>query len=107
VPLISASFETREGKPVQSGAVSITPISRALVVRFKGDRPVFVWNRPVAVRLQTAEGEPVTVPVHDETRRKQIQIVVNVLANLAQLAIIIGLVRWLRRRKIKSEASHE
>ncbi len=64
-------FETHVGEPIQVNSVTITPISRALQVRFPGRTGGIVWNRPVAVRVQAPQGPEKRLPVHDETRFQQ------------------------------------
>ncbi len=73
MPKFSNLFLTQEGKPVQVGGQTITVISKSLrwlpPVGFGG----VVWNRPVAVRVQTGTVEHI-LPIVDGTRRRQIAI---------------------------------
>jgi hypothetical protein len=43
-------YRTSEGQPVSHGQFLVTPISRVLAVRLP--HLGFVWNRPVAVRVE-------------------------------------------------------
>ena len=53
------------GEPIAAGDVVVTPESQALIVRFPYGG--FVWNRPVSVQVEDAEGVH-KVPVPDVTR---------------------------------------
>jgi hypothetical protein len=74
MPDISSLFITQEGQPLKVGDQTITVVSRALrwmpMMGFGG----VIWNRPVAVKIQTASGVEHVLPVVDETRRRQIAI---------------------------------
>lgn len=65
-------FETHEGKPIRVGDQQITLISRVLRLQVPNSAIGFVWNRPSAVRVQTAGAGEVILPVADETRRYQV-----------------------------------
>jgi len=61
-------YEHREGAPIQTGQITLTPISRALVVQIPGMRGGLVWNRPSAVRVSQPGAPDRLVPVRDVTR---------------------------------------
>jgi hypothetical protein len=52
-----------------------------------------VWNRPVAVKVVTAAGVEYTLPVVDETRRRQIMIMTFGLVAAIPIALVFGLRR--------------
>lgn len=61
-------YEHRDGSPIQSGSLTLTPISRALVVQIPGLRGGLVWNRPSAIRVSQPGAPDRLVPVRDVTR---------------------------------------
>jgi hypothetical protein len=70
VNLVNHSITDRmiEGPPYQAGELTITPISRALVIQLPGWLGGLTWNRPAGVRV-SAPGQPdQTLPVRDVTR---------------------------------------
>jgi hypothetical protein len=71
MPDLSSLFEIHEGKPITVGDQKVTLISRALRVQIPHMPIGFIWNRPMAVRVQTEGAGEVTLPVVDETRRTQ------------------------------------
>ena len=87
MPDFSSLFITQEGKPLQVGDQTITVISRALRILPHWGFGGVVWNRPVAVKIQTASGVEHILPVVDETRRRQLIILAFCLAG----AILISL----------------
>lgn len=77
-------YQTRSGQPFKTGSLTVTPRSRALVVRwpFGG----WVWNRPVSVTFQ--EGEQVRrISIIDLTRLVQLG-----LLGLAAIFFVTGLI---------------
>ncbi|MFZ6026699.1 MAG: hypothetical protein ACOYYS_03200 [Chloroflexota bacterium] len=61
-------FENKEGQPVKVGGHLVTPISQNLQITVPGFSGGLVWNRPLAVRVQTADGQQQRIPVPDVTR---------------------------------------
>jgi len=77
------------GDPVTVGDITVTPQSRALVVRLpKGG---FIWNRPTAVLVEQ-HGPARRIPIIDVTRILQAG-----LLGLAALAASASLLRSRRR----------
>jgi hypothetical protein len=62
------SLENQEGQPIKVGETLITPISQNLRLTFPNFSGGVIWNRPVAVRVQTADGGEQQIPVQDVTR---------------------------------------
>lgn len=64
------------GTPVQArtqnGPVSVTPIVKVAHLQLPGLTGGMIWNRPVGVLVQTAEGSQVRLPVRDVTRYFQV-----------------------------------
>jgi len=58
-------LETLTGEPQTIGAVTITPQSQALIVRWP--QGGFVWNRPIGVLVNRAE-QTERLPIIDVTR---------------------------------------
>lgn len=59
---------TQTGDPIQVGDTTITPKGRALRFNLPGFPGGFVWNRPSAVIVKTADGMEQVLPVNDVTR---------------------------------------
>ncbi len=74
MPDFSSLFVTQEGAPIKAGDQTITVVSRAFRWTWPMGFGGIVWNRPVAVKIQTASGVEHVLPVVDETRRRQIMI---------------------------------
>jgi len=72
MPDFSSLFLTQEGEPQKVGDQTITVVSRALRWTWPMGFGGIVWNRPVAVKIQTANGVEHVLPVVDETRRQEI-----------------------------------
>lgn len=83
-------LQTKSGDAVTAGAVTVTPQSQALIVRwpFGG----WVWNRPVSVTLQHGEHTE-RFPIIDVTR-----IVHLSLLGLAAIFFVTGLIVSSKRR---------
>lgn len=71
---MSILVETRAGEPIEVGDSKIVPLAK--VVRFQ--KPSWlggvIWNRPVAVVVQTGNDEERVIPVRDVTRIAQLAI---------------------------------
>ncbi len=74
------SWKTETGDSVEAGDVTLTPQSRALLVRWPNGG--WVWNRPVAVMVERG-GETERLPIVDVTRKAQV--------GLLGLAAVFGL----------------
>lgn len=84
-------WQTNSGERVTLGAVSVTPQSQALIIRwpFGG----WVWNRPVAVLVEN-DGGTQRIPIVDITRRAQWSLV-----GLAFVLLIVTLLMQRRRNR--------
>ncbi|MGQ9554884.1 MAG: hypothetical protein ACUVWR_12310 [Anaerolineae bacterium] len=89
-------IETKAGEPIVAGDATVTPLARSLILRLPGKLGGLVWNRPIAVRVQTGHGEKRTLPIPDVTRQAQLRLFGTALI----LAFLIGLI--LRRWQCKS-----
>ena len=92
MPDISSLFTFPEARPVFTGDQIVTVISKTLKLQVPGMPVGLVWNRPTAVRVQTAGSGEVTLPVVDETRQLQILLLALGIAG----SILIS--AWLQRR---------
>ena len=83
-------YQTKSGHPVTAGPLTVTPRSRALMVRwpFGG----WVWNRPVSVTFQDGE-QTGRMAIIDLTRLIQLS-----LLGLAAIFVTTGLIVSHRRR---------
>ena len=88
-------LETHTGEPVTVGDTTLTPQSRAVIVRWP--RGGFVWNRPIGV-IVDRDGQTWRVPIIDVTRA-----VVWALAGWTLLFSVI--ITWVatRHRSITHE----
>lgn len=62
-------LRTQLGQPTSHEDLVVTPISRALVIRFLFW--AFVWNRPVAVQVESPSGIE-RIPIRDGTLLVQV-----------------------------------
>jgi len=90
MPDFSSLFVTAEGKPVKVGDQTITVVSRALRWSPPWGFGGVVWNRPVAVKVQAANGVEQILPVVDETRRRQIIILALGLVGVILISALFG-----------------
>jgi hypothetical protein len=72
MPERSSLFEIHDGKPMLVGDQQVTLISQTLRLQLPAMPVGFIWNRPMAVRVQTSGSGVVTLPVVDDTRKYQI-----------------------------------
>lgn len=79
-----------QGRPVQAGDWTITPISRALVIQIPGLLGGLVWNRPAYVRLVRQGEQEHLVPVHDLTRIAVVGIAVFSFIGVILARLILG-----------------
>ena len=68
----TVQWQTQMGEKVTVGSVSVTPQTRAFVLRWRNGG--WVWNRPVAVLVERG-GEEVRLPIVDVTRLAQVGLV--------------------------------
>ncbi len=85
------SVRTRQSPPIEWQGRKISPIGQAVMFT-PSARFGFVWNRPVAVEIQPAEGEPYVQPVYDLTR------IIQILIVFTSLAVMFLLNRMKKRR---------
>ena len=89
MPKLPDLFITQESLPIRVGNQSITLISKALrwapPLGFGG----LIWNRPLAVRVRSANGVEHLLPVVDETRRQQLLILALGLAASLLIALLM------------------
>ncbi len=90
MPNFSSLFVTAEGKPQKVGDQTITVVSQALRWSPPWGFGGVVWNRPVAVRVLTSSGVEHTLPVVDETRRREIIILALGLVGAILIAALFG-----------------
>ena len=80
-------WETASGEPVTAEGVTLTPVSRALTLRWP--RGGLVWNRPLGLDVERG-GELARIPIVDVTRVAQLA-----LFGLSMLFALAGLVAWI------------
>jgi hypothetical protein len=71
---LSVSIKKYKGRPIPVGNGTLTPVSQAVVLQAPGWANGLVWNRPIAVRVQSPGEEIKLLPVYDYTRLAQILI---------------------------------
>jgi hypothetical protein len=70
----SISIKKSSGSPIPVGSLKLTPVSQAVVIRTPGQANGLVWNRPVAVRVQSPGVKMQVLQVYDYTRLAQVLI---------------------------------
>ncbi|HLY29835.1 MAG TPA: hypothetical protein VKQ36_02285 [Ktedonobacterales bacterium] len=78
------------GQPLLTQALTLTPQSQAVVVRFR--RGAWIWHRPTAILVER-NGQVERLPIRDLTRRIQL----GLFSLTVAMAAIAG-VMWLARR---------
>lgn len=63
------SNETKAGKPITFGGTTIVPFAHSIQVKLPFVPGGVVWNRPVAVAVQTTQGQEYILPIQDVTRQ--------------------------------------
>lgn len=63
------NFETKAGKEIQVGDHTIIPFANSLRVNIPFIKGGLIWNRPVAVAVQTPEKQEYMLPIQDVTRQ--------------------------------------
>jgi hypothetical protein len=87
-PLIR--YETRAGEPIQAAGRRIIPFSKALIVRFPGLPGGVIWNRPVSVSVQEADGQEQVIPIVDVTRLAIWSMLGGSLLAMVILGLLVG-----------------
>lgn len=77
--------QTAEGHPVTIRGITVTPQSRAFIVRL----PIggFVWNRPAAILVEQ-DGQTKRLPIIDSTRMLQLGLFVGLSLVLLIMVVI-------------------
>lgn len=90
MPKLARFFVTEESKPILVGGQKVSMISRSLRLTLpQGIIGGLIWNRPVAVRVQSGSVEHI-LPVIDETRRRQIAIFIAGLVVVLVISLVAG-----------------
>lgn len=95
IPYIQS--ETRAGEPVQVGGARIIPFARSLRLQIPGRTAGLVWNRPVSVLVQYADGSEKILPIYDLTRLAQL--------GLLTAGLLAPLLIWRARRSRRVRSS--
>lgn len=66
------TIETLPGDTIQAGKNKITPFSQAIKLILPRSMGGLIWNRPVSVLVQGADGSEQVLPVVDVTRIAQL-----------------------------------
>ena len=88
------SLETHTGQPYAAGETKIAPVSQSLRLQIPGLPGGFIWNRPLAVRVQPPDGPEETLPIWDMTRIFQLLIV-----GLGLLGGLFTILAWKTAKK--------
>jgi hypothetical protein len=83
-------LETQWGKPIHIDDRRIIVQSRALQIRVPVLNSAFVWNRPVSVLVQYADGRDQVLPVRDVTRLVQALLFIYTIVSASIISIIIS-----------------
>ncbi len=71
MPNAPIQFTLQTGAPIHIGSTTITVRSRVLRILLPRVSGGLVWNRPVSLRVQNADGTEQELPVRDVTRLAQ------------------------------------
>lgn len=93
------NVETKAGKVIQAGDATITPFANSIQIRLPFVQGGLVWNRPVAVAVQTARGQEYILPVQDVTRQ--------ILFALIGASLVSSVLLLLFSRKFRKEKSKQ
>lgn len=63
--------ETISGETITASGNKIIPFSRSLVIQLPGVQGGLIWNRPVSLLAQTADGSEEILKITDVTRQVQ------------------------------------
>lgn len=85
------TIETMPGETVQAGTNKITPFSQAVKLILPRSTGALIWNRPVSVLVQGADGSEQVLPVVDVTRIAQLA--------LLGIGLVGGFLFWLMNRR--------
>jgi len=87
------NVEIQAGNQIAQGDYTITPFSQSVQLLIPGRVGGFIWNRPVSVLVQDADGGEKVIPIQDVTR----------IAQLSLIGTSIGLILiiWLVKQIIK------
>ncbi len=85
------TIETLPGETIQAGRNKITTFSQAVKLILPSSRGGVIWNRPVSVLVQGADGSEQVLPVVDVTRIAQLA--------LFGIGLAGGILFWLIRRR--------
>lgn len=83
-------LETHWGKPIHIDDRRIIVQSRALQIRVPVLNSAFVWNRPVSVLVQYADGRDQILPVRDVTRMVQVLLFINAIVSAGIASMILS-----------------
>jgi hypothetical protein len=83
--------ETRAGDPIAVGDSKIVPLAKVAQLKIPGWFGGVIWNRPVAVVIQTEDDKEQVVPVRDVTREAQLAIIGS--------GLFVILMAWLLTRR--------
>jgi len=63
-----ATLKNQTGQPIRVGQVTLIPISQVLHIQLAKLPVGFIWNRPMAIKVETADEAEQILPVQDVTR---------------------------------------
>ncbi len=89
------TIENQAGEPIQAGANRVVPFSQVVRLQIPGLQGGLVWNRPVSVLVQAADGGEQVLAIPDPTRQAQL----TFLGAAFGAALIYWLFRAVTRRK--------
>lgn len=85
--------ETISGETVTAGGNKLIPFSRSLVIQFPGVQGGLIWNRPVSVLAQTADGNEEILKITDITRQVQWALLAASFISTSLMWLIFRIIR--------------
>jgi hypothetical protein len=93
--MASFTYGERAGEPYQIGELTITPISKVLLITPPGAQGGLIWNHPTAVRVKHLNGEEQVLPVPDPTLQA-----ILLLTAFSLAALLAFLFAQFQKRKL-------
>jgi len=100
MPLKGFLHQTENGSPVTVGNYKIIPVSRAYGVILPKVAGGFVWNHPLAVRIEREGESDQEIPIHDVTRIAQVRLIAG---SVFATAVLWAILHLLGRKVQKQE----
>lgn len=86
-------METNSGETITASGNKLTPFSRALHIQIPGLPGGLIWNRPISILAQTADGNEEILQVRDVTRQVQWALLAASILSTMLMWLIFRIIR--------------